>query len=129
MNELERVVLVLPALEQRAKPRLVVGKAQRARKRQRMPNRALAADRPAVLDVHCDPDVPPIPPHATFEQAKSMMEALLKGDEGGLHLAVQGAKTKLVVHQATFESEEARDAHEKGWAGCLECLAEYLAEG
>ena len=58
-------------------------------------DRALAADRPAVLDVHCDPDVPPIPPHATFEQAKSMMEALLKGDEGGLHLAVQGAKTKL----------------------------------
>ena len=30
-----------------------------------------AADRPTVLDVHCDPDVPPIPPHATFEQAKS----------------------------------------------------------
>ena len=58
-------------------------------------DRALAADRPAVLDVHCDPDVPPIPPHATFEQAKSMMEALLKGDAGGLHMAVQGAKAKL----------------------------------
>ena len=23
---------------------------------------------PSVLDVHCDPDVPPIPPHATLEQ-------------------------------------------------------------
>ena len=32
---------------------------------------ALAADRPTVLDIRCDPDVPPIPPHATFEQAKS----------------------------------------------------------
>jgi uncharacterized protein YndB with AHSA1/START domain len=40
----------------------------------------------------------------------------------------QGAKTKLVVHQAVFESDEARDAHEKGWAGCLESLADYLAE-
>jgi len=41
----------------------------------------------------------------------------------------QGEQTKLVVQQATFEADEARDAHEKGWAGCLECLAEYLAEG
>ena len=29
---------------------------------------ALSADRPYVLDVHCDPDVPPIPPHADLEQ-------------------------------------------------------------
>src|SRR5213078_4126518 len=28
-------------------------------------DRALAADRPTVLDVRTDPDVPPIPPHAT----------------------------------------------------------------
>ena len=33
--------------------------------------RALAADRPTVLDVHTDPDVPPIPPHATFEQMRA----------------------------------------------------------
>ena len=32
------------------------------------------ADRPTVLDVRCDPDVPPIPPHATFDQAKSLVE-------------------------------------------------------
>ena len=29
---------------------------------------ALSADRPYVLDVHCDPDVPPIPPHATLSR-------------------------------------------------------------
>jgi pyruvate dehydrogenase (quinone) len=58
-------------------------------------DRVLAADRPAVLDVHCDPEVPPIPPHATFEQAKQAMEAMLKGDPGGLHLIAQGVKTKL----------------------------------
>ena len=56
---------------------------------------ALAADRPAVLDVHCDPEVPPIPPHAEFAEVKSMMQAMLKGDPGGLHLAAQGLKTKL----------------------------------
>jgi pyruvate dehydrogenase (quinone) len=57
--------------------------------------RALAAERPAVLDVHCDPEVPPIPPHATFEQAESVVQAVLKGDPDALHLVVQGAKTKL----------------------------------
>ncbi|MCH6164625.1 thiamine pyrophosphate-requiring protein [Pseudonocardia alaniniphila] len=56
---------------------------------------ALAAECPAVLDVHCDPEVPPIPPHATFEQAESVVQAVLKGDPDALHLAVQGAKTKL----------------------------------
>ena len=41
---------------------------------------ALAADRPFVLDVVVDPDVPPLPPHITFSQATSMAKALLKGD-------------------------------------------------
>jgi pyruvate dehydrogenase (quinone) len=58
-------------------------------------DRALGADRPALLDVRCDPEVPPIPPHATFEQAKSTAEALLKGDPDAWHVLVQGAKTKL----------------------------------
>lgn len=57
--------------------------------------RALAADRPVVLDVHCDPEVPPIPPHATPEQAKSVIESVLKGDPSAAHLVVQGAKTKF----------------------------------
>ncbi|MEY7973392.1 thiamine pyrophosphate-requiring protein [Saccharomonospora xinjiangensis] len=55
---------------------------------------ALAADRPAVLDVHCDPELPPIPPHATFDQVKSVTEALLKGDPNAWRVLVQGAKTK-----------------------------------
>ncbi|OOK64357.1 hypothetical protein BZL29_8228 [Mycobacterium kansasii] len=25
-------------------------------------DQALLADRPTVLDVHCDPDIPPVPP-------------------------------------------------------------------
>ncbi|EIE99258.1 thiamine pyrophosphate-requiring protein [Saccharomonospora glauca] len=54
----------------------------------------LAADRPVVLDVHCDPELPPIPPHATFDQLKSMTEALLKGDPNAWHVLVQGVRTK-----------------------------------
>jgi pyruvate dehydrogenase (quinone) len=57
--------------------------------------RALAADRPALLDVRCDPEVPPIPPHATFEQARSAAQAVLSGDPDAFHLVVQGVKTKL----------------------------------
>ncbi|MDX3193519.1 thiamine pyrophosphate-requiring protein [Streptomyces sp. MN03-5084-2B] len=56
---------------------------------------ALTAGKPAVLDVRCDPDVPPIPPHATFEQVKSATEAVLKGDPDAFHLVAQGVKTKL----------------------------------
>jgi pyruvate dehydrogenase (quinone) len=41
---------------------------------------ALAADRPVVLEVKTDPEVPPLPPHITFEQAKHLTEALAKGD-------------------------------------------------
>ncbi len=55
---------------------------------------ALAADRPFVLDIHCDPDVPPIPPHATFEQMKSSAEAVLGGDENRWGLVKEGIKTK-----------------------------------
>jgi pyruvate dehydrogenase (quinone) len=47
-----------------------------------------------VLDVHCDPEVPPIPPHATVEQIKSMTEAVLKGDPNAWHLLTMGFKTK-----------------------------------
>jgi pyruvate dehydrogenase (quinone) len=56
--------------------------------------RALSADRPAVLDVRCDPEVPPIPPHATWEQMKATAESVLKGDPAAWHLMIQGAKTK-----------------------------------
>ncbi len=43
-------------------------------------DKALAADRPAVLEFITDPDVPPLPPHVTFEQAASYLKAVLRGD-------------------------------------------------
>jgi len=43
-------------------------------------DQALAADRPVVFEVVTDPDVPPLPPHITFKQAKGFMFALEKRD-------------------------------------------------
>jgi pyruvate dehydrogenase (quinone) len=41
---------------------------------------AFAADRPTVLEVMSDPNVPPLPPHVTWKQAKAYTSAILKGD-------------------------------------------------
>lgn len=43
-------------------------------------DRALTADKPTVLEAITDPDVPPLPPHITFQQAKKYAETLFKGD-------------------------------------------------
>lgn len=47
---------------------------------------ALAADRPFVLDMVTDPNVPPLPPHITFAQARGLAGALAAGepDAGGV---------------------------------------------
>ncbi len=42
--------------------------------------RVLAADRPALLEVVVDPEVPPLPPHITVTQAEKMAEAMIEGD-------------------------------------------------
>jgi pyruvate dehydrogenase (quinone) len=41
---------------------------------------ALASDRPVVLEVKTDPNVPPLPPHVTAAQTKAFLAAYLKGD-------------------------------------------------
>jgi pyruvate dehydrogenase (quinone) len=43
-------------------------------------DQALAADRPVVLEVKTDPEVPPLPPHITLDQAKHLTHALYEGD-------------------------------------------------
>jgi pyruvate dehydrogenase (quinone) len=55
---------------------------------------ALSADRPTVLDVRVDPDVPPIPPHATLDQMKDAATAMLHGDEDRWGILREGIKTK-----------------------------------
>jgi pyruvate dehydrogenase (quinone) len=56
---------------------------------------ALRADRPTVLDVICDPSVPPIPPHATFEEGKLLTSSLLRGDEDRWDVVKEGLKQKV----------------------------------
>jgi pyruvate dehydrogenase (quinone) len=41
---------------------------------------ALAADRPVLLEVRTDPNVPPLPPHITLKQARHFASTLLHGD-------------------------------------------------
>jgi pyruvate dehydrogenase (quinone) len=55
---------------------------------------ALSADRPTVLDVYTDPDMPPIPPHATWEQFKAATGAVLAGDEDRAGFIKEGLKAK-----------------------------------
>jgi pyruvate dehydrogenase (quinone) len=55
---------------------------------------ALSANRPTVLDILCDPDVPPIPPHSTFDQVKATVSSLVSGDEDRWGVVTEGLKTK-----------------------------------
>lgn len=58
---------------------------------------ALAAKRPVVLEVKTDPEVPPLPPHITFAQARNFMSMLAKGDpaEGGV---ISGSVKQVLSH-------------------------------
>jgi pyruvate dehydrogenase (quinone) len=56
---------------------------------------ALAADRPVVLEVKTDPEVPPLPPHITLEAAKKFTSAILKRDPNEGHM-LRGAARQLL---------------------------------
>lgn len=58
-------------------------------------NVALASDRPVVIDALCDPEVPPIPPHATSEQIKEATASLAKGDPAAWDVVRTGTKQKV----------------------------------
>jgi pyruvate dehydrogenase (quinone) len=42
--------------------------------------KALGADQPVVYEAIVDPEVPPLPPHIGFDQAKAMVRAIYRGD-------------------------------------------------
>jgi len=56
---------------------------------------ALAADRPVVLEAITDPEVPPLPPHITLEQAKALSSALAAGDPNAGQIVRQSFKQKI----------------------------------
>jgi len=56
---------------------------------------ALASDRPVVLEVKTDPEVPPLPPHITLKQAKNFASAVLAPDPNESGMLVGAAKEVL----------------------------------
>jgi pyruvate dehydrogenase (quinone) len=56
---------------------------------------ALSADRPVVFEAVTDPEVPPLPPHITIEQAKALSSALLSGDPNAGQIIRQSFRQKV----------------------------------
>jgi pyruvate dehydrogenase (quinone) len=53
---------------------------------------ALSADRPVVVEAITDPNVPPLPPHISLEQARNFTSAVLARDAGALGYVKQTLK-------------------------------------
>jgi len=56
---------------------------------------ALAADRPVIFEAITDPEVPPLPPHITIEQAKALTSALMAGDPNAGQIIRQSFRQKV----------------------------------
>ena len=57
---------------------------------------AFSADRPVVVDALCDPNVPPLPPHITVEEARAFVSALRKGEPDMRAVITQSFKEKIL---------------------------------
>ena len=64
-------------------------------------DKALAANRPVVIEVVTDPEVPPLPPHITFKQAMDFSKSLLHDSarEGMIRGAVKDMVETFVPHK------------------------------
>ncbi|MBN8897312.1 MAG: thiamine pyrophosphate-requiring protein, partial [Rhodospirillales bacterium] len=56
---------------------------------------ALSSDRPVVLEVKTDPNVPPLPPHITLAQAKAFASTIWQGDPEQGSMLIDTAKEVL----------------------------------
>jgi pyruvate dehydrogenase (quinone) len=56
---------------------------------------ALSSDRPVVLEVKTDPEVPPLPPHITLKQAKNFASTVLSADPSEASMLLGTAKEVL----------------------------------
>ena len=65
-------------------------------------DRALASDRPVVYEALTDPEVPTLPPHITFKEAKNFVASMLKGDPdapGMIRGAFKDAIESFIPHK------------------------------
>jgi pyruvate dehydrogenase (quinone) len=67
---------------------------------------ALSADRPVVIEAHCDPDVPPLPPHFTFDQVKGFLSSLVKRDPNLGGIVAQSAKQMMSTLLSRSDKKE-----------------------
>jgi len=58
-------------------------------------DRAFAADGPVLIEAVTDPEVPPLPPHIRFDQAREMAKSLASGDPNRGHIIRQTLRAKL----------------------------------
>ena len=56
---------------------------------------ALAAGRPALIEFVTDPEVPPLPPHIRFEQAKELAHSIIEGDPAAPRFVKHSVRGKL----------------------------------
>lgn len=62
---------------------------------------AFSAGRPVVVDALADPNVPPLPPHITWEQSVAMLSSLLKGDPDSgevIRQSFKGVMAEYLTH-------------------------------
>jgi pyruvate dehydrogenase (quinone) len=60
--------------------------------------KAFAADRPVVVEAVTDPDVPPLPPHISLEQARHFASSIWAGDAGALGYITQTVKDAAATY-------------------------------
>ncbi|MFH8386685.1 thiamine pyrophosphate-binding protein [Kitasatospora sp. NPDC018058] len=69
---------------------------------------ALDADRPFLLELRTDPAVPPIPPHASWDQIQAAAASVLRGDNDRPAMVRQGFKAKLQELLPSFGGRHGR---------------------
>ena len=67
---------------------------------------AFAADRPVVIDAHTDKNVPPLPAHITFEQAKGVAKSVLGGDPDATQIVTHSARALAGQLFARFSDDD-----------------------
>ena len=72
--------------------------------------RAFRANRPVLIEAYTDPNVPPVPPHFTFEQIKMFTSSIVKGDPDAA--AVVSSSFKDVI-SGIFSGRRNRKEREK----------------
>jgi pyruvate dehydrogenase (quinone) len=74
---------------------------------------ALRSDRPVVINAYVDPEVPPLPPHIEFEQAKNYMSSLFKGEPHALRTVKQSIKGMAESYKSIIPGMGESGRHEK----------------